>query len=700
MSSKNCPKCGLLNHETSTRCDCGYDFPSGEMKESYLSQAPAASAVNSPKPSQNLARLILGKSVVRLFRGLAGAWILIIFILPYSLMSSGIGVILSILLFILVYGLVLWDFKKETRRIYPFVLDGFILFCIAGLSGAIFGVLRGLFNYEWKSPSWLYFLTGLLGFVLLEIHSVCSASESSPPTKNASRRQSRGSYFASHWYGELSLPLSYWVNGLVISVVPLALIGLAPWDRFINRAPKTYSTVIVVLWVVQATITVWQLTGIWRSADHYLDEGKSKFWGNAAKVAVILGIIIGIRNYVSVGIPQITEYTKIAIGKDPLGSYQIRVLRDATELEVSGAIIFGLTDDVHRVLSAHPTVKILHLNSHGGRVGEARKLRDLIDSRGPTTYTASGCLSACTLAYVAGGERLIAKKAALGFHQYSFPGRKQSDFKASYEVDKQDWLVRGFTKDFIDRAFSTPNNEMWKPSHQILFEAGIITKYAGEDDVAITNLPLDNFAKVEAAFLKTPLFAALKTYEPKTYDRWIYELRTGLQKGRSIAELRQKFIPLAESVYTQRLPYASNSSLRKFVELLLDQMKVLYKSDPALCYEHLNPEEGNSTLNINQYFPKEIRERGLTVMADVIRTAAQHVNRPPDEKTVQKQLTNVIEVLSQRYGDDVQILDNPQLARANKAKSCEITYDLYDTILLLEDQEAGPLLRYMFADVK
>jgi len=31
-----CPKCGLINPDNSMRCDCGYDFASGEMKDSYL----------------------------------------------------------------------------------------------------------------------------------------------------------------------------------------------------------------------------------------------------------------------------------------------------------------------------------------------------------------------------------------------------------------------------------------------------------------------------------------------------------------------------------------------------------------------------------------------------------------------------------------------------------------------------------------
>ena len=34
--ARKCPKCSLLNPENALRCDCGYDFPSGTMKSSYL----------------------------------------------------------------------------------------------------------------------------------------------------------------------------------------------------------------------------------------------------------------------------------------------------------------------------------------------------------------------------------------------------------------------------------------------------------------------------------------------------------------------------------------------------------------------------------------------------------------------------------------------------------------------------------------
>jgi hypothetical protein len=35
-----CPNCDLVNPETALRCDCGYDFQSGQIKGSYLIKQP------------------------------------------------------------------------------------------------------------------------------------------------------------------------------------------------------------------------------------------------------------------------------------------------------------------------------------------------------------------------------------------------------------------------------------------------------------------------------------------------------------------------------------------------------------------------------------------------------------------------------------------------------------------------------------
>jgi hypothetical protein len=35
MPDRKCPRCGLWNSESAMRCDCGYDFVSNTVKESY-----------------------------------------------------------------------------------------------------------------------------------------------------------------------------------------------------------------------------------------------------------------------------------------------------------------------------------------------------------------------------------------------------------------------------------------------------------------------------------------------------------------------------------------------------------------------------------------------------------------------------------------------------------------------------------------
>ena len=42
MADKKCPRCGLWNTGSALRCDCGYDFVTSTVKESYSGQ-PALS---------------------------------------------------------------------------------------------------------------------------------------------------------------------------------------------------------------------------------------------------------------------------------------------------------------------------------------------------------------------------------------------------------------------------------------------------------------------------------------------------------------------------------------------------------------------------------------------------------------------------------------------------------------------------------
>jgi hypothetical protein len=286
---------------------------------------------------------------------------------------------------------------------------------------------------------------------------------------------SLSSYIAKHWQGRLSLPVSFWINGFVLTVALNEVINIVPWVGLATEYPRSYSWVIIVLWSLVFPFGTWQLYGVWRSATSYLREGKPQLWGRLAQAMVAIGAARLLLEICLVGIPQLIQHSQLAMGRDPLGSYELRILEDATELQVTGVIASGLSGNIRTVLAANPRIDTIRLNSNGGRTIEARRVRDLIDAKALSTSTSTGCFSACTLAFAAGQQRLIARQAKLGFHRYYFPGITGIELQRQYEIDKRDWRSRGFDASMIDRAFSTA--EIWTPTNEDLLKWRVITGF-------------------------------------------------------------------------------------------------------------------------------------------------------------------------------------------------------------------------------
>ena len=85
-------------------------------------------------------------------------------------------------------------------------------------------------------------------------------------------------------------------------------------------------------------------------------------------------------------------------------------------------------------------------------------------------------------------------------------------------------------------------------------------------------------------------------------------------------------------------------------------------------------------------------------MAAVIKSASTSARQPPQEQQVVERLAQVWTRLSAKFGEDVALVEEPQVSATNKGRACEISYALYSDINSLPDHEGMPLLRYMFAN--
>jgi hypothetical protein len=160
----------------------------------------------------------------------------------------------------------------------------------------------------------------------------------------------------------------------------------------------------------------------------------------------------------------------------PSSHFAIRLLRDGAEIEFAGRIDWGASAALRRALLEAPEVRLIRLESPGGRLAEARLMNKLIAQRGLATMTTTFCHSACTIAYIAGKERRLGAEGRLGFHQSNRPfGVSEISDRIARE-ERERLVAAGVAKWFADKAYATPNDQLWIPTRAELLRARVVTQ--------------------------------------------------------------------------------------------------------------------------------------------------------------------------------------------------------------------------------
>jgi hypothetical protein len=291
-----------------------------------------------------------------------------------------------------------------------------------------------------------------------------------------------------------------------------------------------------------------------------------------------LGVLSSLGAFVRAGWPQLDEAARMAFLDDPsIPTYSIRVMRNGTEAEITGGFKYGLTDDFRRILQASSQIKVVHLDSIGGRIGEAAKLNDLLKSRGLDTYVSSGCYSACTIAFAAGRRRILRDGAVLGFHAPTFPGITKTDMESALVSQRHVFTEAGFDKSFIDKALATPSSDMWKPSVDILTAAHVITGLSDGTDFAISGLGA-NLSRDRVAVMMTknaPILRAMQSRYPKDFDHIIDAYYDGYVKGETESEETNQSRAGIVSVIERLRATADDAVLVDIASLYADQFAAL-----------------------------------------------------------------------------------------------------------------------------
>jgi hypothetical protein len=506
---------------------------------------------------------------------------------------------------------------------------------------------------------------------------------------------------ARNWRGELPLWVSYWIVGVAGSIVIVALevgIGSIALDPALGGYnPRGILAILVANWVIVALFTTWQLVGIWRSASRYNTErrriGKRPLWGGLAQVGVVLGVLRLLGDFGNSGAPEISAVYQMAFEDDPsIPNYSIRIMRNAREAEITGGLKYGVTDDFNRILQTAPQIGVVHLNSVGGRLGEAQKLRQLIRDRGLVTFVSNECLSACTLAFMGGRERWLLDGASLGFHgPGGLPGVSDVELAEATAEWKQTLVSAGVNSEFARKALAVPNNEMWKPLPAELLRAKVITAVSDGSNFAISgvggNLTKPEFASKLTASL--PLTNPLKERFPSKYDEVLDTLYSdyvdGLTLFEYISATQAKVIPLIVALRAS----SDDDVIVELGRLMSEQYKALGAIDPMECYYYASGVK--QPRNLQQELPTALIERELALDARIISTAEP---RPAPQEVVTTPLWEaVIQRLTARFGPDKLKLFQKTISPLDYADYCTLSAAMFEEITSLPQNDAALLMR-------
>lgn len=506
----------------------------------------------------------------------------------------------------------------------------------------------------------------------------------------------QSNFLLRFWRGDVSLALSFWVVAPVVIALAFALPEGVGWlVRRQEFNPFTVLAAIVVIWAIVVLAQLFLTVGIWRAATGYraqrMLKGRRDVWGWTAQAVLVVGGLNLARVLAQAAAPELGEGTRMAFLDDPaLPPYSMRLMRDGTEAEISGGLKFGVARDAEALFATAPRLQVVHLNSTGGRVGEAIKLARLIRTRELTTYTAVSCVSACTVIFAAGRQRYLRAGARLGFHRGIFAGTENA------EAMRKLLIAAGVAPAFAERAMAQPASSIWYPTEQELIDGRVVTGIVDSYRFAASGFGANASLMVfENALRETSALATLANSEPHLFEELAELYWQGYFAGWSVGRIEDEMRRTKISPFvSRRLPLSDDDVLIDYARLLADQYAALGARDPAACYGFAT--RGGDSRTVALMGP-ELQAREMALTERILRGKGQRPP-PPSEMTATTNI-NVARALGAQFGpENANLLAEPAKVKpAQYELFCRLVVARFRAIAALPTRQAGDLMSTLFA---
>lgn len=275
-----------------------------------------------------------------------------------------------------------------------------------------------------------------------------------------------------YWRGELPLHVTFFGGWIFVFCFTYIFHLLA--DVFFKSSYNLLLAPLVlsVAYIGSTLALVWWGVGLWKSASKHK---RGYYWQVAVFLSKLIVCIAAGKELYLYGVvvkPQLEDVFAEIAGDPQWGEGEVRVDQARGQLEVYGSITQSLANAVDEALVSASHVKVVRLESPGGRVGAALRIRNSIRSRSLDTFVQKECNSVCSIAFMGGMHRSISPEAKIGFHSARFGGERAM---AANSLMKAQLAADGVSIPFLEKALSVSPDSMWYPSVEELIHSGVVT---------------------------------------------------------------------------------------------------------------------------------------------------------------------------------------------------------------------------------
>lgn len=405
-------------------------------------------------------------------------------------------------------------------------------------------------------------------------------------------------YFIRHWRGELPLPVSFWGNVVFLNLLITMISRITTFGGFLDGIRwQTAQIVVLSLILFAVIIGVWQIVGTWRSATSYRAKGGSRVITGIVKLLMAFGVLSLIGN-LGIAIEDFNLRTENAKNQD----FDVYVSENGYELVITGEIGVTISDSVVAQLEQHKAIDTLVLNSHGGDLNETFRIINALYSyrndneQEITTYVDEHCASACSILFISGDTRILAKGAQLGFHQlqsYATADPDTSNIERLQRKVSNYFQLQGVSPSFLRDMYQAAPDDMWYPEEELLLTSNVVHHLIERQSMVPTSAPTAQPTAAQGAETESQLdvVALIRDISPVHYEELERQLESIPNDGNHKQNVELTISNFVSNLKLESLRRVDDVLLLNVIENETALYNQLAEHAPDLCMQTLYPGE-------------------------------------------------------------------------------------------------------------